>query len=510
MGRPGVNLQRGAQSAGAPNRQQRRQAARQDKKAPRGSRANPDLDDMLRQAVAQQEAGRPRDALEIYRQILTRRPDNLEALNGVGLAAFHMGDYALTIRLLQAVIARKPDYAEAHSNLGIALAIAGRKDEALAAYRRAIEIAPRYAHAHYNLGATLQAAGRFEASKAAYLTAIALRPTHVESYTNLAAVLYEIGDLGTVETTCRQAIALRPNDPLAHTYLGLALLAGGARDEAESALRRAVEVGPSYGRAHYYLGQILFREHDPQPAARCFEEALRVDPTLGVVHLFLGIAYDLRGETAAAARQFDALARHPGITDYLIDSWTYVKSNRAAGTRLLSDSFETLRYALDCAQVDGLAVEFGVRFGTSLNFLAGHLAQEVHGFDSFQGLPEAWNGIEPGLYATGGRLPQVGANVRLHVGLFADTLPGFAAEHPGPIRFMNVDCDIYSSTKTIFDHLAERIVPGTVIVFDEYLTNPNWREDEFKAFQEAVRGHAWKYEYLAFNLFSKQAVVRIL
>ena len=75
---------------------------------------------------------------------------------------------------------------------------------------------------------------------------------------------------------------------------------------------------------------------------------------------------------------------------------------------------------------------------------------------------------------------------------------------------MNVDCDIYSSTKTIFEFLGDRIVPGTIIVFDEYLINPTWRDDEYKAFQEAVECHSWKYEYLAFNLFSKQAVVKIL
>jgi len=506
-----VNLQRATQSAGAPNRQQRRLAARQQKKATRrGGGVTSSLDRMLSQAVALREAGRPRDALQTYQQILNQRPDHLEALNCAGLSAYQLGDCNLTIRLLRSVITHKPDFAAAHSNLGNAFAMTGRTDEALAAYRRAIEIAPKDANAHYNLGATLQAARRFEASKAAYRTAIALRPAHVESYANLATVLYEIGDLGAMETTCRQAIALWPNDPFAHTDLGLALLTGGARDEAEMALRRAVEVDPSYGRAHYYLGQILFREHDPQPAVSCFEEALRAGPASNLPHLFLGVTCDLRGEAEAAAQHFDALTRRPEKSDHLIDSWTYVKSNRTAETRLLSDSFETLQHALDCAQIDGLAVEFGVRFGNSLNFLAGQLAQEVHGFDSFQGLPESWDESEPGLYTTGGQLPQVETNVRLHVGLFADTLPSFAAEHPGPIRFMNVDCDIYSSTKTIFDHLAERIVPGTVIVFDEYLLNPNWREDEFKAFQEAARDRAWTYEYLAFNLFTKQAVVRIL
>ena len=57
---------------------------------------------------------------------------------------------------------------------------------------------------------------------------------------------------------------------------------------------------------------------------------------------------------------------------------------------------------------------------------------------------------------------------------------------------------------------ASRRVRGTVIVFDEHLINENWREDEYKAFQGAVEKHNWGYENIAFNLFTKQAAVRIL
>lgn len=47
-------------------------------------------------------------------------------------------------------------------------------------------------------------------------------------------------------------------------------------------------------------------------------------------------------------------------------------------------------------------------------------------------------------------------------------------------------------------------------MFDEYLINDWWREDEYKAFQEAVAQRGWRYEYLAFSLFTGQAVVQIL
>lgn len=100
--------------------------------------------------------------------------------------------------------------------------------------------------------------------------------------------------------------------------------------------------------------------------------------------------------------------------------------------------------------------------------------------------------------------------VTLHAGWFEDTIPAYMKEFDEPIRFIHVDCDLYASTVTVFENLAPRIVPGTVILFDEYLMNPSWRNDEFKAFQEAVQKHGWEYEYIAFSLFSKQAGVRIL
>lgn len=133
----------------------------------------------------------------------------------------------------------------------------------------------------------------------------------------------------------------------------------------------------------------------------------------------------------------------------------------------------------------------------------------MHGFDSFQGLPEAWGKNPRGAYSTGGELPAVPDNVRLHAGWYVDTLPRFVADHDGPVRFLHVDCDLYSSTKTVFDTLAERIVPGTVIVFDEYFCTARWREDEHRALQEAVERNSWSHRYLAFNLWSKQAAVLI-
>ena len=66
------------------------------------------------------------------------------------------------------------------------------------------------------------------------------------------------------------------------------------------------------------------------------------------------------------------------------------------------------------------------------------------------------------------------------------------------MAFIHIDCDLYSSTKTIFELLGERICPGTVILFDEYFNFHNWQKHEYKAFQEFVKEHNVTYEYLGY------------
>lgn len=63
---------------------------------------------------------------------------------------------------------------------------------------------------------------------------------------------------------------------------------------------------------------------------------------------------------------------------------------------------------------------------------------------------------------------------------------------------MHIDCDLYSSTRTILALLAPRIVAGTIILFDEYFNYPNWEQHEYKAFQEFAAASDVKYTYLGF------------
>ncbi len=166
-------------------------------------------------------------------------------------------------------------------------------------------------------------------------------------------------------------------------------------------------------------------------------------------------------------------------------------------------------YALRHADLPGLNAEFGVAQGDSIRLLSRLIAATVYGFDSFLGLPEDWAGTSEKRGAFAGRPRRLPANVKIFDGLFAESLPVFLKDHDQPVRFMHVDCDLYSSTRTVFDLLTPRIETGTVIVFDEYFNYPNWREHEYRAFQEFIREQGRSYRYLAFCARGGTVAVKI-
>lgn len=180
-------------------------------------------------------------------------------------------------------------------------------------------------------------------------------------------------------------------------------------------------------------------------------------------------------------------------------SATIFKGNVQANRHDLEGREKLLDFALSKTIKDGLYLEFGVHKGESINFIANKIGPEhiIHGFDSFEGLPEQWFlGRKEGRFSLEGEIPQVENNVVLHQGWFDSTLPRFLSNNEQHISLCHIDSDIYSSAKTVLECCRDRFVPGTIIVFDEYFNYPGWEQHEFKAFQEFVKEYGLKYEYL--------------
>lgn len=169
-----------------------------------------------------------------------------------------------------------------------------------------------------------------------------------------------------------------------------------------------------------------------------------------------------------------------------------------------AEHFALLRYVL-AMKPSGIALEFGVGSGQSLRLIAAHMP--VVGFDSFEGLPEDWReGYAQGMFAC--EPPEIDDNATLVVGLFEDTLPAFTESGKrSPIGLIHCDCDLYESTKTVFDHLGPWIDPGCLIVFDEFRGYPDAEQYEQRAWNEYVERTGTTYEPVAHSF--QQVAVRI-
>lgn len=169
----------------------------------------------------------------------------------------------------------------------------------------------------------------------------------------------------------------------------------------------------------------------------------------------------------------------------------------------------TLEHALTLAPTGGLALEFGVYSGQTLKMIAtARQGEQVYGFDSFQGLPETWRADFPaGTFAVPEPPDVPGAE--LVVGWFADTLPGFLAEHEGPVDFLHIDADLYSAAVTVLEHVGPRLRPGSIVVFDEYFNYPGWQRHEHLAWTEYVERTGTEFSYEAYTYDHEQVVIRV-
>jgi hypothetical protein len=131
-------------------------------------------------------------------------------------------------------------------------------------------------------------------------------------------------------------------------------------------------------------------------------------------------------------------------------------------------------------------LEFGVFRGASIlewSEINRHPESRFFGFDSFEGLPEDW-GVhnKAGTFDVGGAVPLIDdPRVQFVKGWFQDSLPGFLKGlEPRGSLVIHLDADLHSSTMYCLTMLDGLIAPGTVLIFDDWVSALH----EFRAFNE--------------------------
>jgi hypothetical protein len=177
--------------------------------------------------------------------------------------------------------------------------------------------------------------------------------------------------------------------------------------------------------------------------------------------------------------------------------------------------YPLFRQVIESEHLDGpiLYLEFGVYKGTTMRWWTraiSHPEARFVGFDTFEGLPEAYGSCGRGSYTAGGQVPDIGdPRCRFEVGFFQDTLRGFLQTAPRDRRYVvYLDADLYSSTLYVLTTLAPVLKKGDVLIFDDFASI---REPVhvFRAFDDFCAAYRPRFTVLAGAFAHSQLAIRM-
>lgn len=177
-------------------------------------------------------------ALQLYRTLLSRHPDELLLLERAGISALRLGRLAEATSMLDRATRQPGAGWRAWNARGVAADRQLRWDEADAAYARAAEIDPSRAEVHNNLGWSHMLRGRWAEALAGFERASSINPKLPRLANNLelarAATAADLPHRLAGESD--EGFAARLNDA------GVIAAAAGQDSKAQAAFAQAIEV----------------------------------------------------------------------------------------------------------------------------------------------------------------------------------------------------------------------------------------------------------------------------
>lgn len=195
---------------------------------------------LLDEALRAQGAGRAQEAARLYGHVLEYDPDDLVALNNLGLLLGALKRYGESEALLARAARLAPGRADAWVNLAVVLADQKKLDEAIDSCRKALAIAPDHRQAQNTLAAALADAGRHDEAVALLERIVKKRPGYAKGHAYLGTLYAKLGRHEQAVASFRRALAADPRDGVSLAAAGECLLLLGRAEEALALLDRAL------------------------------------------------------------------------------------------------------------------------------------------------------------------------------------------------------------------------------------------------------------------------------
>ena len=474
------------------------------------------------------------EAKKIYLQILKINPNHVNAHNNLGAAYKQLGEIEKAKSCFEKVIQLNPNDVDGHNNLGLLLFELKEIKKAKSFFEKTIQLNPNYVEAHNNLGTIFNELKKFQKAKDCYERAIQLNPNYVEAHNNLGTIFKELKEFQKAKDCYERAIQLNPNYAMALYNLGIIFKQFGLSQKAVGYFEKAIEINPNYAAAYNGLG-IIFEElgNNIKKAKSCFDKALKINPNYVDIYWNLHSLVSNVDEAIEILKKLIHIDNNHFNAKSMLACLEYFKGKHKNFNNLINsnnsnDSYiRSFKWVFSLPKLpklffnkkdffDGVTAisdkskpfyEFGVWNGVSFKYLINTFGRGF-GFDTFTGIPEKWHDNPAGTYSSFGSIPQISGGEFI-VGKFEDTLPKFFSKKRSVASLINFDADLYSSTICALNNAKDIIDADTILVFDEFLMNDRWEEDEYKALEEFCNNFNFSYDVLAVSFYTKQIGVKL-
>ncbi len=221
-------------------------------------------------------------------------------LEGLGIAAFRMGDDAAALRALEEARALHSLTDDGGYHYGLTLLRAGKNKEAAGTFRGILARQPGHRGALQNLGRAAGALGLTQERDEALARfaelyrdeeALKSRRVQVADLRQEADRLSQNHDLIGEAEALQKAVALDPNDDGLRIDYGRALQRSGERARAEEVFKDAIARDPLHADAHFRLGRLQIDNGDLEGARASLERAAQLEPLKLSYHVSLAQTY---------------------------------------------------------------------------------------------------------------------------------------------------------------------------------------------------------------------------
>ncbi|OUL19911.1 serine/threonine protein kinase [Nostoc sp. T09] len=241
------------------------------------------------QGVEKYEAGKYKEAVKDFTQVIEINPQNALAYNRRGDAFYRLGDYQKAQSDSSKAIQLNPQDANAYYDRGFSDYELGKYKEAIADYTKAIQLNGKNPYNYYGRGLARAKLKDYKGAMTDFSKAIAFKPKYSEAYLQRGILYRRLRNKQAAIQNFDTAIEMNPNDAQAYYQRGLTQFAYNQNQAAIQDYNRAIDLNPKYIEAYLNRADVYSDMGKNLEATEDYNQVLQLNPKLSIAYIHRGM-----------------------------------------------------------------------------------------------------------------------------------------------------------------------------------------------------------------------------